>query len=99
MTRRCDKIAAQMSQAVRCAAVPRVCRYRGDDAARRSKPIRFMVVHTDQRTFFSYRAECFRYTGGAHGGTIVKVGTMDARTGKQPTPADVIPAYGKYNKM
>lgn len=59
----------------------------------------YKVIYTDQRTFFSYRAECFRYTGGAHGGTIVKVGTMDARTGKRPTLADVIPAYGKYNKM
>lgn len=57
------------------------------------------VIYTDQRTFFNCRAECFWYTDGAHGGTIVKVGTMDVRTGKRPVPADVIPAYGKYKKM
>ena len=51
----------------------------------------YKVVYTDQRTFFSYRAECFRYTGGAHGGSIVKVGTIDVRTGKRLTTADVIP--------
>ncbi len=51
----------------------------------------YKVAYTDQRTFFSYRAECFRYTGGAHGGTIVKVGTIDVRTGKRLTTADVIP--------
>lgn len=34
-----------------------------------------------------------------HGGEVVKVGTMDVRTGKRPTPADMIPAYGKYKKM
>jgi hypothetical protein len=51
----------------------------------------YKVVYTDQRTFFSYRAECFRYTGGAHGGTVVKVGTIDVRTGKRLTTADVIP--------
>ena len=51
----------------------------------------YRVVYTDQRTFFSYRAECFRYTGGAHGGTVVKVGTIDVRTGKRLTTADVIP--------
>ena len=49
---------------------------------------KYKVVYTDQRTFFSYRAECFRYTGGAHGGTIVKVGTIDVRTGKRLTTAD-----------
>ena len=51
----------------------------------------YRVVYTDQRTFFSYRAECFTYTGGAHGGTVVKVGTIDVRTGKRLTTADVIP--------
>ena len=52
---------------------------------------KYKVVHTDGRTFFSYRAECFTYTGGAHGGTVVKVGTIDVRTGKRLTTADVIP--------
>ena len=53
---------------------------------------KYEVVYTDQRTFFSYRAECFRYTGGAHGGTTVKVGTVDVKTRKKLTVADVIPA-------
>jgi hypothetical protein len=51
----------------------------------------YKVVYTDQQTFFSYWAECFMYTGGAHGGTIVKVGTIEVKTGKQLTTADVIP--------
>ena len=51
----------------------------------------YKVVYTDQQTFFSYWAECFMYTGGAHGGTIVKVGTIDVKTGKRLTTADVIP--------
>ena len=51
----------------------------------------YKVVYTDGRTFFSYWAECFMYTGGAHGGTIVKVGTIEVKTGKRLTTADVIP--------
>ena len=51
----------------------------------------YKVIYTDQQTFFSYWAECFMYTGGAHGGTIVKVGTIDVKTGKRLTTADVIP--------
>ena len=51
----------------------------------------YKVVYTDQRTFFSYRAECFRYTGGAHGGSVVKVGTVAVKTGRRLTTADVIP--------
>jgi len=51
----------------------------------------YKVVYTDQQTFFSYWAECFMYTGGAHGGTIVKVGTIEVKTGKRLTTADVIP--------
>ena len=52
----------------------------------------YKVVYTDQRTFFSYWAECSMYTGGAHGSTIVKVGTIDVKTGKKLAIADVIPA-------
>lgn len=52
---------------------------------------KYEVVHTDGKTFFSYRAECFRYTGGAHGGTIVKVGTIDVKTGRKLSVSDVIP--------
>ena len=49
------------------------------------------IVYTDGHTFFSYRAKCFRYTGGAHGGSIVKVGTIDVKTGKRLSTDDVIP--------
>ena len=52
----------------------------------------FKVVHTDNRTFFSYRAECFMDNGlWLHGGEIVKVGTINVKTGKRLTTADVIP--------
>ena len=52
---------------------------------------KFNIIYTDGRTFFSYRAECYRYTGGAHGGEIVRVGTINVKTGKRLTTADVIP--------
>ena len=53
---------------------------------------RFKVVHTDGRTFFSYRAKCFIDNGRwLHGGEIVKVGTIDVKTGRRLTTADVIP--------
>lgn len=52
----------------------------------------FKVVHTDNRTFFSYRAECFMDNGlWLHGREIVKVGTINVKTGKRLTTADVIP--------
>ena len=51
----------------------------------------YKVVYTDQRTFFSYWAESFCYTGGAHGATTVAVGTIDVKTGKKLGIADVIP--------
>ena len=54
--------------------------------------IHFKVVHTDNRTVFSYRAECFMDNGlWLHGGEIVKVGTINVKTGKRLTTADVIP--------
>ena len=53
---------------------------------------KYEVVYADyERTFFSYREESFFYTGGAHGNTIVGVGTIDVKTGKELTIADVIP--------
>ena len=58
----------------------------------------FMVVYTDGRSFFSYRAEYFSNNGKwLHGGEVVKVGTMDVRSGKKLTIADVIPEdkYGE----
>lgn len=58
---------------------------------------KFDILYTDGRTFFSYRAECYRYTGGAHGGEIVRVGTIDVKTGKRLTIYDVIPE-DKYSE-
>ncbi len=58
---------------------------------------KFNIIYTDGRTFFSYRAECYRYTGGAHGGEIVRVGTIDVKTGKRLTIYDVIPE-DKYSE-
>ena len=52
---------------------------------------KYDVIYTDGRMFSSYRAECYRYTGGAHGVEIVKVGTIDVKTGKRLTIHDVIP--------
>jgi len=53
---------------------------------------KYEVVYTDyERTFFSYRVESFTYTGGAHGNTVVGVGTIDVKTGKELKVADAIP--------
>ena len=54
---------------------------------------KYEVVYTDpERTFFSYRVESFSFTGGAHGESAVCVGTVDVKSGKKLTVADVIPA-------
>ena len=53
---------------------------------------KYEVVYTDpERTFFSYRAESFSFTGGAHGESAVSVGTVDVKSGKKLKVADVIP--------
>ena len=54
---------------------------------------RYEIVYADrERTFFSYRAESFSFTGGAHGETTVSVGTVDVKSGKKLDVARVIPA-------
>ena len=40
----------------------------------------------------SYRATEYQYTGGAHGYTLVSVGTVDRKTGRKYELADIVPA-------
>ena len=64
----------------------------GSDPAAQEYKSHFRVVHTDGKSFFSYRAEYFIDDGKwLHGGEVVKVGTIDVKTGKRLTTADVIP--------
>ena len=39
----------------------------------------------------SYRATEYQYTGGAHGSTLVQVGTVDRKTGREYRLADIVP--------
>ena len=39
----------------------------------------------------SYRAIEYQYTGGAHGYTLVQVGTVDRKTGRKYKLADIVP--------
>ena len=39
----------------------------------------------------SYRATEYQYTGGAHGSTLVQVGTIDRKTGRKYKLADIVP--------
>ena len=39
----------------------------------------------------SYRTTEYRYTGGAHGSTLVQVGTVDRKTGRKYRLADIVP--------
>ena len=39
----------------------------------------------------SYRATDYQYTGGAHGSTLVQVGTVDRKTGRKYKLADIVP--------
>ena len=39
----------------------------------------------------SYRATEYQYTGGAHGYTLVQVGTVDRKTGRKYKIADIVP--------
>ena len=39
----------------------------------------------------SYRATEYQYTGGAHGSTLVRVGTVDRKTGRKYRLADIVP--------
>ena len=38
----------------------------------------------------SYRATEYQYTGGAHGSTLVQVGTVDRKTGRKYKLADIV---------
>lgn len=65
---------------------------KGSDPEGHEYKSHFKVVHTDGRSFFSYRAEYFFDNGKwLHGGEVVKVGTIDVRTGKKLSVDDVIP--------
>ena len=50
----------------------------------------YEVVFTSPR-YVSFRASEFAYTGGAHGGTTVTVGSIDRRTGRIVKLADLLP--------
>ena len=64
----------------------------GSDPSAQEYKSHFRVVHTDGRSFFSYWAEYFFDNGRwLHGGEVIKVGTIDVRTGKKLTIDDVIP--------
>ena len=39
----------------------------------------------------SYRATEYQYTGGAHGSTLVRVGTVDRKTGRKYGLSDIVP--------
>ena len=64
----------------------------GSDPSAQEYRSHFKLIHTDRRSFFSYRAEYFFDNGKwLHGGEVVKVGTIDVKTGKRLTICDVIP--------
>ena len=64
----------------------------GGELTTREFSSKYEVVYVDSaRTIFSYRAEGYFYTGGAHGNRVVKVGTVEVKTGRRLTVADVIP--------
>lgn len=42
--------------------------------------------------YVSYYAECFSYTGGAHGMTTTTVGTLNRKTGQKVCVKDLVPA-------
>lgn len=48
------------------------------------------IVYVDEK-IFSYRLEFYYYSGGAHNLRTIKVGTIDRRTGKKLTLADIAP--------
>ncbi len=51
----------------------------------------YKVVYAD-KAYLSFHCLDYSYTGGAHGGTCITVGTIDRKTGKVLTLADV-PAF------
>ena len=46
----------------------------------------------------SYRATEYQYTGGAHGFTLVRVGTIDRKTGRKYKLADIVPE-GRHGEL
>lgn len=50
----------------------------------------YKVVFVDAQ-YASYRCEDWAYIGGAHGNTVVHVGTLDRQTGKKLVLGDVFP--------
>jgi hypothetical protein len=51
----------------------------------------FEVRFADAK-YMSYYAECYSYTGGAHGMTEVTVGTLCRKTGQKVSVKDLVPA-------
>ena len=65
----------------------------GSGFTTREHRVKYEITYTDSsRTIFSYRYEGFFYTGGAHGVSPVKIGTIEVATGRKLTLDDVIPA-------
>ena len=56
------------------------------------------VLYANKK-FFSYRAEEFSYTGGAHGGTTVSVGSLRRITGKRITLREIAPTAAQQKKL
>ncbi len=57
----------------------------------------YKVVYAD-RQYLSFHCSEYSYTGGAHGNTQVTVGTIDRKTGKLLTLADV-PAFANRDAL
>lgn len=57
----------------------------------------YNVVYAD-RQYLSFRCSEYAYTGGAHGNTQITVGTIDRKTGKILTLADV-PAFADRHAL
>ena len=63
----------------------------GSGATTRERQSCYKIIFANAR-FLSFRAEDFVYLGGAHGITVVTVGTFDRRTGRRLRVGDFIPA-------
>ena len=50
----------------------------------------YKVVHADEN-YASYRCDDYSYTGGAHGNTVIHVGTIDRKTGRELVLDDIFP--------
>ena len=54
------------------------------------KSLKYEIICRDADKV-SYRATEYQYTGGAHGSTLVRVGTVDRKTGRKYKIADIVP--------